>query len=78
VLGFAALAALRGFGLLPPMVVATLATTSGFLLLAGVGAISAKLGPAALLQLKPKLALALGLSTLAVAGFAYGLTRLFF
>lgn len=78
VLGFAALAALRGFGLLPPMVVATLATTSSFLLLAGVGAISAKLGPQALLQVKPKLALALGLSTLAVAGFAYGLTRLFF
>jgi uncharacterized integral membrane protein (TIGR00698 family) len=78
VLGFAALAALRGFGLLPPMVVSTLAATSGFLLLAGVGAISAKLGPAALLQLKPKLALALGVSTLAVAGFAYGLTRLFF
>ena len=78
VLGFAALAALRGFGLLPPIVVATLATTSSFLLLAGVGAISAKLGPQALLQVKPKLALALGLSTLAVAGFAYGLTRLFF
>jgi uncharacterized integral membrane protein (TIGR00698 family) len=78
VLGFAALAALRGFGLLPPMVVATLATTSSFLLLAGVGAISAKLGPQALLQVKPRLALALGLSTLAVAGFAYGLTRLFF
>jgi len=78
VLGFAALAALRGFGLLPPMVVAILATTSGFLLLAGVGAISAKLGPQALLQVKPKLALALGLSTLAVAAFAYGLTRLFF
>jgi uncharacterized integral membrane protein (TIGR00698 family) len=78
VLGFAALAALRGFGLLPPMVVTTLATTSSFLLLAGVGAISAKLGPRALLQVKPKLAIALGLSTLAVAGFAYGLTRLFF
>jgi uncharacterized integral membrane protein (TIGR00698 family) len=78
VLGFAALAALRGFGLLPPMVVTTLATTSSFLLLAGVGAISAKLGPQALLQVKPRLALALGLSTLAVAGFAYGLTRLFF
>jgi len=78
VLGFAALAALRGFGLLPPVVVTTLAATSSFLLLAGVGAISAKLGPAALLQVKPKLAIALGLSTLAVAGFAYGLTRLFF
>jgi uncharacterized integral membrane protein (TIGR00698 family) len=78
VLGFAALAALRGFGLLPPAVVTTLAATSSFLLLAGVGAISAKLGPAALLQVKPKLAIALGLSTLAVAGFAYGLTRLFF
>lgn len=78
VLGFAALAALRGFGLLPPVVITTLAATSSFLLLAGVGAISAKLGPAALLQVKPKLAIALGLSTLAVAGFAYGLTRLFF
>jgi uncharacterized integral membrane protein (TIGR00698 family) len=78
VLGFAALAALRGFGLLPPMVVTMLATASSFLLLAGVGAISAKLGPQALLQVKPKLALALGVSTLAVAGFAYGLTRLFF
>ena len=78
VLGFAALAAVRGLGWLPPMLVTTLATVSSFLQLAGVGAISAKLGPAALLQVKPKLAAALGLSTLAVALFAYGLTRLFF
>ncbi len=78
VLGFAALAAVRGLGWLPPMLVTTLATISSFLLLAGVGAISAKLGPQALLQVKPKLAAALGLSTLAVAGLAYGLTRLFF
>ena len=78
VLGFAALAALRGFGLLPEALVTVLATTSSFLLLAGVGAISAKLGPAALLQVKPKLAAALALSTLAVAGIAYGLTLAFF
>lgn len=78
VLGFAALAALRGFGLLSPALVTGLATVSGFLLLAGVGAISAKLGPAALLQLKPRLVLALGASTLVVAGLAYGLARLFF
>ncbi len=78
VLGFAALAALRGLGLLPEALVTVLATTSSFLLLAGVGAISAKLGPAALLQVKPKLAAALGLSTLAVAGLSYGLTRAFF
>ena len=78
VLGFAALAALRGLGLLPPTLVTALAATSSFLLLAGVGAISARLGPAALLEVKPRLAAALGLSTLAVAGLAYGLTRLFF
>lgn len=78
VLGFAALAALRGFGLLPETLVAILATLSSFLLLAGVGAISAKLGPAALLQVKPRLAAALVLSTLAVAVMAYGLTRAFF
>jgi len=78
VLGFAALAALRGLGLLPPALVTALAATSSFLLLAGVGAISARLGPAALLQVKPRLAAALVLSTLAVAGLAYGLTRLFF
>jgi len=78
VLGFAALAALRGLGLLPEALVTVLATTSSFLLLAGVGAISAKLGPAALLQVKPKLAAALGLSTLAVAGLAYSLTLAFF
>ncbi len=78
VLGFAGLAVLRGMGVLPPSVVAALATASSFLLLAGVGAISAKLGPAALLEVKPKLALALGLSTLTVAAFAYGLTRVFF
>ncbi|MDI1363959.1 MAG: putative sulfate exporter family transporter, partial [bacterium] len=75
VLGFAAFAALRGFGLLPPLAVTTLATVSSFLLLAGVGAISAKLGPAALLQVRPKLAATLALSTLAVALMAYGLTR---
>ncbi|PTS83908.1 MULTISPECIES: putative sulfate exporter family transporter [unclassified Caulobacter] len=78
VMGFAALAALRGFGLLPPPLVATLATASSFLLLAGVGAISAKLGPAALMQVKPRLAAALALTTLAVAALAYSLTRLFF
>ncbi|ALL12246.1 putative sulfate exporter family transporter [Caulobacter henricii] len=78
VLGFAALAALRGFGLLPEGLVAILATLSSFLLLAGVGAISAKLGPAALLEVKPRLAAALALSTLAVAAMAYGLTRAFF
>ena len=74
VFGFAGLAALRGFGLLPDGIVTLLATTSSFLLLAGVGAISARLGPAALRQVTPSLALALGLSTLAVAGLAYGLT----
>lgn len=78
VLGFAALAALRGLGLLPPMVVTTLAAVSSFLLLAGVGAISAKLGPAALLEVRPRLAMALCLATLAVALLAYGLTRVFF
>jgi len=78
VLGFAALAAARGLGLLPPALVSTLTACSSFLLLAGVGAISAKLGPKALLEVKPKLAMMLGTVTLAVAVLAYGLTRIFF
>lgn len=78
VLGFAALAAARGLNLIPPALVSTLAACSGFLLLAGVGAISAKLGPKALLQVKPKLAVMLGTVTVAVAVLAYALTRIFF
>ncbi|MET3666773.1 putative sulfate exporter family transporter [Caulobacter sp. 1776] len=78
VLGFAALAAARGLGLIPPMLVTTLATCSSFLLLAGVGAISAKLGPKALLEVKPRLAIMLGTVTVAVAILAYALTRIFF
>jgi len=58
--------------------VSTLTACSSFLLLAGVGAISAKLGPKALLEVKPKLAMMLGTVTLAVAVLAYGLTRIFF
>lgn len=76
--GFAALAAARGLNLIPPALVATLATCSSFLLLAGVGAISAKLGPKALLEVKPRLAIMLGVVTLAVAVLAYALTRIFF
>ena len=78
VLGFAALAAARGLNLIPPALVSTLAACSSFLLLAGVGAISAKLGPQALLQVKPKLAVMLGTVTIAVAVLAYALTRIFF
>ncbi|PHY18046.1 putative sulfate exporter family transporter [Caulobacter sp. BP25] len=78
VLGFAALAAARGLNLIPPVLVSTLAACSGFLLLAGVGAISAMLGPKALLQVRPRLAVALGTATVAVAGLAYALTTLFF
>lgn len=78
VLGFAALAAARGLNLIPPALVSTLAACSGFLLLAGVGAISAKLGPKALLQVKPRLAVMLGTVTVAVAVLAYALTRIFF
>lgn len=78
VLGFAALAAARGLNLIPPALVPTLAACSGFLLLAGVGAISAMLGPKALLQVRPRLAVALGTATVAVAGLAYALTTIFF
>lgn len=78
VLGFAALAAARGLNLIPPALVSTLMACSSFLLLAGVGAISAKLGPKALLEVKPKLAMMLGTVTLAVAILAYALTRIFF
>ncbi|MDR6627802.1 putative sulfate exporter family transporter [Caulobacter segnis] len=78
VLGFAALAAARGLNLIPPVMVSTLAACSSFLLLAGVGAISAKLGPKALLQVKPRLAVMLGTVTVAVAVLAYALTRIFF
>lgn len=78
VLGFAALAAARGLNLIPPTVVSGLMTCSSFLLLAGVGAISAKLGPKALLEVKPRLALMLGTVTVAVAVLAYALTRIFF
>ncbi len=78
VLGFAALAAARGLGWLSPALVSTLMACSSFLLLAGVGAISAKLGPKALLEVKPKLAMMLGTVTLAVAVLAYALTRIFF
>lgn len=78
VIGFAALAAARGLNLIPPALISALAACSGFLLLAGVGAISAKLGPKALLQVKPRLAVMLGTVTLAVAVMAYALTRIFF
>ena len=78
VLGFAALAAARGLNLIPPALVSTLMACSSFLLLAGVGAISAKLGPKALLEVKPKLAVMLGTVTVAVAVLAYALTRIFF
>ncbi len=78
VLGFAALAAARGLGWLSPALVSVLTVCSSFLLLAGVGAISAKLGPKALLEVKPKLAIMLGTVTLAVAVLAYALTRIFF
>ena len=78
VLGFAALAALRGFGVLPAAVIAPMGQVSRLLLLAGVGAISAKLGPSALFDVKPRLALTLALVTLTVAGLAFGLTRIFF
>jgi uncharacterized integral membrane protein (TIGR00698 family) len=78
VMGFAALAAARGLNLIPPAMVSTLMTCSSFLLLGGVGAISAKLGPKALLEVKPRLALMLGTVTVAVAVLAYALTRIFF
>ena len=78
VLGFAALAAARGLGLIPLALVSTLMTCSSFLLLAGVGAISAKLGPKALLEVKPRLAVMLLTVTVAVAVLAYALTRIFF
>lgn len=77
-IGFAALAAARGLNLIPPALVGVLAACSSFLLLAGVGAISAKLGPKALLQVKPRLAVMLGTVTVAVAVLAYALTRIFF
>ena len=57
---------------------ATLGACSSFLLLAGVGAISAKLGPKALLEVKPRLAILLVTLTVAVAILAYALTRIFF
>nr|WP_295108254.1 putative sulfate exporter family transporter [uncultured Caulobacter sp.] len=78
VLGFAALAAARGLNLIPAAAVSMLTACSSFLLLAGVGAISAKLGPKALLEVKPKLAVMLGTVTVAVAVLAYALTRIFF
>ena len=78
VLGFAALAAARGLNLIPPGMVEALAVCSSFLLLAGVGAISAKLGPQALMQVKPRLAMMLGTVTVAVAVLAYALARIFF
>ena len=78
VMGFAALAAARGLNLIPPALVSLMMTCSGFLLLAGVGAISAKLGPKALLEVKPKLAIMLGTVTAAVAVLAYALTTIFF
>lgn len=78
VLGFAALAAARGLNLIPPGMVEVLAACSSFLLLAGVGAISAKLGPQALMQVKPRLAIMLGTVTVAVAVLAYALTTIFF
>ncbi len=78
VLGFFALAAARGLNLIPAAMVSTLMACSSFLLLAGVGAISAKLGPKALLEVKPKLAIMLGTVTVAVAVLAYALTRIFF
>jgi len=78
VLGFAALAAARGLNLIPPALVSVLMTCSSFLLLAGVGAISAKLGPKALLEVKPRLAVMLGTVTAAVAVLAYALTTIFF
>ncbi|WP_062095115.1 MULTISPECIES: putative sulfate exporter family transporter [unclassified Caulobacter] len=76
--GFAALAAARGLNLIPPSLVSVLAACSSFLLLAGVGAISAKLGPKALLEVKPRLAILLVTLTVAVAILAYALTRIFF
>ena len=76
--GFAALAAARGLNLIPPALVPALGACSSFLLLAGVGAISAKLGPKALLEVKPRLAILLVTLTLAVAIVAYALTRIFF
>jgi len=78
VLGFFALAGARALNLIPAAMVSTLMACSSFLLLAGVGAISAKLGPKALLEVKPKLALMLGTVTVAVAVLAYALTRIFF
>lgn len=78
VLGFAALAAARGLNLIPPSLVQVLAVCSSFLLLAGVGAISARLGPQALTQVKPRLAMMLATVTMAVAVLAYALTRIFF
>ncbi|MDB5456611.1 MAG: hypothetical protein JWP92_2196 [Caulobacter sp.] len=78
VLGFAALAALRGLGWLPAGLVEPIAQVSRLLLLAGVGAISAQLGPAALLEVKPRLAATLALVTLAVAVLAFALTRWLF
>ena len=67
----------RGLNLIPPTLVATLGACSSFLLLAGVGAISAKLGPKALLEVKPRLAILLVTLTVAVAILAYALTRIF-
>jgi uncharacterized integral membrane protein (TIGR00698 family) len=78
VLGFAALAALRGLGWLPACMIAPIGQVSRFLLLGGVGAISAKLGPSALFDVKPRLALTLALVTVTVGALAFGLTRIFF
>lgn len=78
VLGFFALAAARGLNLIPPALVSAMMACSGFLLLAGVGAISAKLGPKALLEVEPRLAVMLGAATIAVAILAYALTTIFF
>lgn len=78
VLGFAGLAVARGLGLIPASLIPLLMTCSSFLLLAGVGAISAKLGPKALLDVSPRLAIMLGTVTVAVGVLAYALTRIFF
>ncbi|WP_269715593.1 YeiH family protein [Caulobacter sp. NIBR2454] len=68
--GFAALILARGLHLLPQPLVEAMAATSRILLLGGVAAISAQIGPKALLGVQPKLAAALVGTTILVGGAA--------
>lgn len=67
---FAALALMRGLGLVAPEVLVILTQVSKYLLLAAVFAISAGLAPSAILRAPARLVAALCLTTVVVAGFA--------